>query len=153
MAVNAIPESYASVTPYLIVKGAARAIEFYKEVFGAIEEYRMPMPDGRIGHLEFRIGNSKLMMADESPEYHAASPQSLGGSPVTLALSVPDVDTIFARALGAGSKERRPVKTQFYGERSGTMVDPFGHVWTIATRVENVAPEEMQKRMGAAGSS
>ena len=148
MAVSAIPDNYMSVTPYLIVKGAAQAIEFYKHVFGAMEDYRLPMPDGRIGHLEFCIGNSRLMMADESPEYHATSPHTLGGSPVTLSLYVEDVDTVFARGLGAGAIERRPVQTQFYGDRSGMMVDPFGHVWTVATRVEDVSPEEMQKRMG-----
>ena len=141
-----IPEGYHTATPYLIIKDAARAIEFYKKAFGATEMMRFAQPDGKIGHAEIKIGDSHIMLADEFPEMGARSPQSLGGSPVSILLYVPDVDARFRQALAAGAKEMRPVKDQFYGDRSGTLTDPFGHVWTLATHKEDVSPEEVNRR-------
>lgn len=152
MAVKAIPDGYHSVTPYLIISGAAEAIDFYQQAFGAIELFRMPAPGGKIGHAEIKIGNSPIMLADEFPEMGYKSPATLGGSPVSLMIYVEDVDTVFGRAIAAGGKEQRPVKDQFYGDRSGTLADPFGHVWHIATHREDVEPEEMERRMKAAHS-
>jgi PhnB protein len=146
-----IPEGYHTATPYLIIKDAAKAIEFYKKAFGAKEMMRMSQPDGRIGHAEIKIGNSPIMLADEFPEMGARSPQSLGGSPVSILLYVEDVDAFAEQAVAAGTKVVRPVKDQFYGDRSGSFEDPFGHQWHIATHVEDVAPEEMHKRAAAAG--
>jgi PhnB protein len=146
-----IPEGYHTATPYLIIKDAAKAIEFYKEAFGAKEMMRMSQPDGRIGHAEIKIGDSPIMLADEFPEMGARSPQSLGGSPVSILLYVEDVDAFAKQAVAAGTKVVRPVKDQFYGDRSGSFEDPFGHQWHIATHVEDVAPEEMHKRAAAAG--
>jgi PhnB protein len=148
-----IPEGYHTATPYLIIKDAAKAIEFYKEAFGAKEMMRMSQPDGRIGHAEIKIGDSPIMLADEFPEMGARSPQSLGGSPVSILLYVEDVDAFAKQAVAAGTKVVRPVKDQFYGDRSGSFEDPFGHQWHIATHVEDVAPEEMHKRAAAAGRS
>lgn len=149
--VKPIPEGYHSVTPYLIVKGAANALEFYKKAFGAQEIMRMPSPDGRIAHAEIRIGDSPIMLADEFPEMNAISPQSLNGrSPVTIHLYVPDVDTIFNQAVAAGATVVRPVKDQFYGDRSGGLIDPFGHVWGIATHIEDLSDEEITQRMQSA---
>jgi PhnB protein len=142
-----IPEGYHSVTPYLIIKGATEAIDFYKKAFGATELFRMPAPEGKIGHAEIKIGDSPIMLADEFPEMGYKSPQSLGGSPVSLMIYVADVDTVFKQAIAAGGKEQRPVKDQFYGDRSGTLEDPFGHVWHVATHKEDVSPEEMERRM------
>jgi len=147
MAVKPIPEGYHSVTPYLSIKGAAKAIDFYKQAFGATELMRMPGPDGRIAHAEIRIGDSAVMMADEAPNMACASPDTLQSTSVGLMIYVPNVDTVFANALKAGGTEVRPVVDQFYGDRSGTLKDPFGHVWTVSTHVEDVAPEEMAKRM------
>ena len=149
MPVKPVPDGYHSVTPYLIVKGAARAIEFYARAFGAVELMRMPEPDGRIGHAEVRIGDSPVMLADEHPEIGAKSPQTFGGSPVTLLLYVEDVDTTVARAVAAGAKLTRAVADQFYGDRSGAVTDPFGHVWFVATHVADVQPEEMERRRAA----
>jgi PhnB protein len=146
-----IPEGYHTATPYLIIKDAAKAIEFYKKAFGAKEMMRMSQPDGRIGHAEIKIGDSPIMLADEFPEMGARSPQSLGGSPVSILLYVEDVDAFAKQAVTAGTKVVRPVKDQFYGDRSGSFEDPFGHQWHIATHVEDVAPEEMHKRAAAAG--
>ena|SRR5437868_11392049 len=145
-----IPDGYHTATPYLIVDGAARAIEFYKEAFGAKEMMRMAEPSGRVGHAEIKIGNSAIMLADEFPEMGARSPKALGGTPVSLMLYVEDVDKVFARAISAGGKETRPVKDQFYGDRMGSLADPFGHEWHIATHKEDVSPEEMKGRMVAA---
>ncbi len=145
-----IPDGYHTATPYLIVKDAARALEFYKQAFNAKEFYRLDMPDGRIGHAEFQIGNSRLMLADEFPEMNARSPETLGGTPVSLLLYVEDVDAFFKQALAAGGTEERPVKDEFYGDRAGTLRDPFGHRWTIATNKGEVSPEEMQRRMAEA---
>jgi PhnB protein len=146
-----IPDGYHSVTPYLIVDDAARALEFYKKAFGAKELMRMPKPNGKIGHAEIKVGDSAIMLADESPEVGARSPRSFGGSPVSIFLYVEDVDTTFAKAVDAGGKVQRPVADQFYGDRMGGIEDPFGHAWYIATHVEDVSPEEMKKRAAAAG--
>ena len=146
MAAKPIPDGYHSVTPYLIVQGAAGAIEFYKKAFGASELMRFGGLDGKIGHAEIRIGNSPVMLADEYPDMGFRSPQALGGAGVSLMVYVEQVDAVFKRAIAAGAKELRPLTNQFYGDRSGTLQDPFGHVWTIATHVEDIAPEEMRKR-------
>ncbi len=149
MPVKPIPDGYHTATPYLIIRDAARALEFYKKAFNAEELFRMAMPNGRIGHAEMRIGNSNIMLADESPENGVRSPQTLGGTPVSLMLYVEDVDARYAQAIAAGAKEHRPVKDQFYGDRSGCITDPFGHQWTISTHKEDVPPEEMGRRMDA----
>ncbi|HEV3182333.1 MAG TPA: VOC family protein [Steroidobacteraceae bacterium] len=153
MAIKAIPDGYRTATPYLIVKGAAEAIEFYKRAFGATEMLRMADPQGRVGHAEIKIGDSVIMLADEHPNMGYRSPRALGGSSVSILLYLEDVDAVFARAVKAGAKALRPVTNQFYGDRSGTLEDPFGHVWTIATHVEDVAPEEMKRRAEAAMKS
>jgi PhnB protein len=147
--VNYIPAGYHTATPYLILSDAAGAIEFYKRAFGAVEVMRMPGPGGKIMHAEIQIGDSRIMLADECPEMDALSPKSVGGTPVSLLLYFEDVDAVTARAVAAGSKILRPVKDQFYGDRSATIADPFGHKWTLATHTEDVSPEEMQKRMAA----
>ena len=143
------PDGYHTATPYLIVKNAASAIDFYTRAFGATELMRFPGPGGTIMHAEIKIGDSPIMLADECPEMNALSPPSLGGSPVLLALYVEDVDAVTQQAIAAGAKVERPVQNQFYGDRSGTLVDPFGHRWSIATHVEDVSFEEMQRRMAA----
>lgn len=148
--VRPIPEGYHTVTPYLIVHDAAQAIDFYRRAFGAEELVRMGAPGEKIGHAELQIGGSRIMLADEAPEVGARSARTIGGSPVSLLLYVEDVDTIWKRALAAGGKEERPLQDQFYGDRSGTLRDPFGHQWTVATHVEDVSPEEMERRMAAA---
>jgi PhnB protein len=150
MATPAIPEGYRTATPYLIVQGAADAIEFYKHAFGATEMLRMADPQGRVGHAEIRIGDSVIMLADEHPEMGYRAPRSLGGSSVSILLYLEQVDTVFDRAIKAGAKVLRPVANQFYGDRSGTLEDPFGHIWTIATHVEDVPPEELRRRAEAA---
>jgi PhnB protein len=142
---KAIPEGYHSITPYLIVNGAAKALEFYRKAFGAEETVRMPMPDGRVGHAEMRIGDSMFMLADEFPDRDIRGPQ--GTPPVHFVIYCEDVDTVLKRAMAAGAKELRPVQNQFYGDRSGMVTDPFGHQWTVATHVEDVPPEEMKRRM------
>jgi len=146
---NPIPAGYHSVTPYLMLREAARAIEFYKEAFGATEKFRMPMPEGKIGHAEILIGDSHIMLADEFPEQGFVGPQTRGGTTVSLMLYVDDVDAVFDRAVKAGAKASRPVADQFYGDRMGTVEDPFGHVWNIATHIEDVSFEEMQRRSEA----
>jgi PhnB protein len=148
--VKPIPDGYHSVTPYLIIKGAADAIEFYKKAFGATELLRMPQPDGKIGHAEIKIGDSPVMLADEFPEMGHKSPKTLGGSPVSLMIYVDDVDAVFSRALAEGAKSDRPLENKFYGDRTGSLTDPFGHLWHIATHVEDVSEEEMQRRAAAA---
>lgn len=155
MAIQPIPDGYHTATPYLIVKGAGRAIEFYKRAFGASEVMRMDGPKGRIGHAEIRIGNSPIMLADEYPEMGFRSPQSLSEAganmkpPVSILLYVEDVDARFKKAIAAGAQELKQLQDQFYGDRSGTLQDPFGHVWTIATHKEDVSPDEMKKRAEA----
>lgn len=141
-----IPDGYHSVTPYLIVKGASRAIDFYKQAFGATELLRMDGPDGTIGHAEIKIGDSPVMLADEHPEMGFRSPQTLGGPGLSLMIYVEKVDEVFPRAIAAGAKELRPVQDQFYGDRSGILEDPFGHIWTISTHVEDVPEDEMLRR-------
>jgi PhnB protein len=143
---KAIPEGYHSVTPYLVIKGAADAIEFYKRAFGAAEIMRMASPNGKIAHAEITIGDSKVMLADEYPEMSYRSPQTIGGTGVSLMVYLENVDEVFKRAVAAGAKELQPIKDQFYGDRSGTLQDPFGHVWTLSTHVEDVPPEEMRRR-------
>jgi PhnB protein len=150
MATNPIPDGYHTATPYLIVNGAAEAIEFYKRAFGATELLRMADPQGRIGHAEIRVGDSVIMLADEHPGMGYRGPRSMGGSSVSILLYVDDVDTVFDRALSAGATVQRPIANQFYGDRSGKLEDPFGHVWSIATHVEDVPPEEMRRRAEAA---
>jgi PhnB protein len=147
MPAKPIPDGYHTVTPYLIVQGAARAIEFYKKAFGATELMRFPGPGGKIGHAEIRIGDSPIMLADEHPETLSRSPQSLGGTPVGILLYVDNVDAMASQAVAAGAKVLRPVKDQFYGDRTGTFEDPFGHQWTIATHKEDLTGEEMQGRL------
>ncbi len=146
MAVKAIPEGYHSVTPYLVVKGAAKALDFYKKAFGATEVVRMDGPGGKIMHAEFKIGDSFVMLADESPEMGIKGPESYGGAAVSLAIYTPDVDAMTKQAIASGAKVERPVQNQFYGDRSGTIIDPFGHKWTIGTHIEDVPHEEMSRR-------
>ena len=146
MAVKSIPEGYHAVTPYLICKDARAALAYYQKAFGAKELTRHEMPDGRIGHAEIQIGDSPIMLADEHPEVDAVSPQTLGGTPVSLMVYVEDVDAVFKRAVSLGANEKRAVADQFYGDRLGVLTDPFGHVWNVATHVEDVPPEEMQRR-------
>jgi PhnB protein len=149
MKANYIAAGYHTATPYLIVNGAARAIEFYKQAFGASEVMRIAGPAGKVGHAEIKIGDSHIMLADEFPEMDARSPQTIGGTPVGLLLYFEDADAVFNRAVSAGAKVLKPVQDQFYGDRSGTIADPFGHKWTIATHKEDVSPEEIQRRAAA----
>ncbi len=146
MSVKAIPEGYHSVTPYIIVDGAAEAIRFYEQAFGATEVLRLPMGD-KIGHAEIRIGNSHVMLSDEWPDYGKLGPKARGGATSSLMIYLEDVDAAYARAIEAGATAERPVEDQFYGDRSGSVVDPFGHSWMLATHVEDVAPEDMERRM------
>ena len=150
--VHHIPEGYHSVTPYLVIDGAAEAIEFYKKAFNAVEVMRMPGPNG-IAHAEIKIGDSHIMLADEQGDHRG--PKSIGGTPVGIMLYVPDVDARYAAALAGGAKELEAVKDQFYGDRSGRILDPWGHQWMIATHIEDVAPDEMDRRLkaGTAGGA
>jgi PhnB protein len=145
-----VPDGYHSVTPYLIVAGAARAIEFYKQAFGAHERMRLTDPSGNVGHAELTIGDSAVMLADEYPDMGFRGPQAFGGSPVGIHLYVADVDALFAQALAAGATTLQPVQDKFYGDRSGTLRDPFGHLWTLSTHKEDVSLEEMTRRFEAA---
>ena len=149
MAVKPVPDGYHTATPYLYVKGGAKALDFYKKAFGATELLRMEGPGGSIGHAEIKIGDSPIMLADESPEMGARSPESYGGSAVGLMLYVPDVDATVKRAVDAGAKLDRAVEDKFYGDRMGSIKDPFGHIWYIATHIEDVSPEEMKRRAEA----
>jgi PhnB protein len=149
MKVQPIPKGYEGATPYLIVKGAARALDFYKKGFGAIEEMRVPGPSGTVGHAEFKIGGARIMLADEFPEMGAKSPQTIGGSPVSIMIYVEDVDTFVKRAVEAGAKVLQALENKFYGDRAGSLEDPFGHKWHFATHVEDVPAEEMAKRAEA----
>jgi PhnB protein len=147
--VKPIPEGYHNVTPYLFVRRAASAMDFYKSVFGATEIVRMAGSNGKIMHAELRIGDSIVMLADENPPTGVMSPQTIGGFSVGLHLYVENVDAVIQKAVESGAKLLRPIKNQFYGDRSGSLLDPFGHMWSVATHVEDVSPEEMRKRMAA----
>lgn len=149
MPVKPIPDGYRSVTPYLIVDDGPAALEFYKQIFGAVIRMQMDWGEGKIGHAEFEIGDSLLMLASEFPELEALSPKSVGGTPVSLSLYVENVDEVYARAIAAGAKEVRPLTNQFYGDRSGTILDPFGHQWSLSTHVEDVSAEELERRSNA----
>jgi PhnB protein len=148
---NYKPDNYGHVMAYLAVSGASDAIEFYKQVFGAQELGRFGAPDGKVGHAELKIGDTVVMLADEYPEIGHKSPKTLGGSPVGLMVYVPDVDATVAKAVTLGAKLTQAIDNKFYGDRSGTISDPFGHTWMIATHVEDVTPEEMERRAAAQG--
>ena len=150
--VKPIPEGYHTVTPYLFVRHAASAIDFYKNVFGATEVVRMAGSNGKIMHAELRIGDSIVMLADENPQTGVMSPQTIGGYSTGMHVYVENVDAVVEKAVENGAKPLRPIKNQFYGDRSGSVLDPFGHMWSVATHVEDVSPEEMRKRMTAAAS-
>jgi PhnB protein len=151
--VKAIPDGFSTVTPYLYFQGAAKAIDFYKNVFGATELMRMPGPDGKIMHAEIKIGDSRIMLGEENPQMGTLSPKSTEGSPLLLYVYAPDVDAVVEKAVKAGAKLDQPVKNQFYGDRAGSVTDPFGYKWFVATHVEDVAPEELKKRAAAMGRS
>lgn len=151
MAVQPIPDGYHTVTPYLIVNDAAAAIDFYHKAFEATELMRLPMPDGKIGHAELQVGTSRVMLADEHPEMNALAPPSPGGSGVGFCLYVENVDEVFQRAVANGATVQRPLANQFYGDRTGTIIDPFHHQWTISTHVEDLTPEEIDQRMKEMG--
>lgn len=153
MPVKPIPDGYHSVTPYLYIKGAANAIEFYKQAFGAEELFRMMSDKGQVGHAELKFGNSIVMLADEQPNMRVVGPQTLGGTSFGLLLYVENVDRIVNQAVSKGAKLERPIQDQFYGDRSGTVVDPYGHKWTVATHIEDVPPEEMAERAKAMQSA
>ncbi|MGH9136916.1 MAG: VOC family protein [Acidimicrobiales bacterium] len=151
MAVRPIPEGYPRVTPYLAIDGAAAAIDFYTAVLDAKERMRMPGPDGKIGHAELELGESIIMLSDEFPEMGNRAPKSVGGSPVSIMVYVDDVDATFAKALEAGATQTQPIENKFYGDRSGAFEDPWGHLWHVSTHVEDVSPEEMDRRMAEMG--
>ena len=144
--VKKIPDGYSAITPYLIVKGAARAIEFYRKAFGAEQVLRLDAPDGSVAHAEVRIGGAIVMLSDENPQWNTASPLTLGGTASSLMLYVDDADAVFARAVAAGATVDRPVEDQFYGDRCGNVTDPFGHKWSIATHIEDVPQDEVERR-------
>jgi PhnB protein len=152
MSVSPIPEGYHSITPYLIVKGAAAAMEYYKKAFGATEIMRMPDGKGKIMHAEMKIGTSRIMLADESPANNAYSPGHYSGSPITLMLYVEDVDATFAKAVAEGASIKRPLADQFYGDRTGGLTDPFGHRWYLGTHIRDVSREEMKEAMASMAS-
>jgi len=149
--VKPIPDGYTSVTPYLVIKDAAKAIEFYKKAFGAKEIGRLTTPDGKVGHCEMQIGNARIMLSDEVAEWGNKSPLTLGATPVSFCIYVENVDEVYKNALAAGGKKESnmELQNQFYGDRSGTVIDPFGHKWVIATHVEDVPFDEMQNRFNA----
>jgi PhnB protein len=147
--VKPIPDGYPRVMPYLHINGAAAAIDFYGEIFGAKERMRMAGPDGKVGHCELELGDSVIMLADEFPEMGAPSPKTIGGTPVTVMVYVDDVDTVFDRAVKAGATSLHPVEDKFYGDRGGEFEDRWGHRWSIATHIEDVAPDEMARRVAA----
>jgi PhnB protein len=150
---KSIPDGYPQLMPYLIVDGATEAIEFYGSVFGATERMRMPGPDGKLGHAELQIGDAVVMLADENPDMDIRGPRSIGGTPVTIHVYVEDVDAVFEQAVQAGAKPLRPVEEQFYGDRSGQFEDPYGHRWNVATHVEDVPADEMQRRAAEVAGS
>ena len=144
--VSYIPKGYSTITPYLVIKGAAKAIDYYKKVFGATVVVRMDGPNGQVGHAELQIGDSRIMLADENPQLGYRSAESIGASPVSLYVYLPDCDKVVAQAAAEGAKILKPVQDQFYGDRSGFLQDPFGHLWGIATHKEDVSPQEMDER-------
>ena len=144
--VSYIPKGYNTVTPYLVIKGAAKAIDYYKNVFGATEVFRMADPSGKVGHAELQIGDSRIMLADENPQMGYRSAESIGASPVSLLVYIPDCDQVVAKAVAAGGKILKPVQDQFYGDRSGFIQDPFGHLWGVATHKEDLSQKEMDER-------
>ncbi|MGE0223511.1 MAG: VOC family protein [Acetobacteraceae bacterium] len=144
--VSQIPHGYHSVTPYLIVDGAARALDWYRAVFAAREVMRLGQPDGQVGHAEIEIGDSRIMLADEAPAMEAHAPGRYGGSPASIVLYVTDVDAVVKKATDAGATLKTPVEDKFYGDRMGTIRDPFGHTWHVATHIEDVSPEEIERR-------
>jgi PhnB protein len=144
--VHYIPKGFNAVTPYLVIKGAAKAIEYYKRVFGATVLVRMDGPNGQVGHAELQIGDSRIMLADENPQMGHRSAESIGASPVSLYAYFPDCDKVVEKAVAEGAKIERPVEDQFYGDRSGFIRDPFGHFWGVATHKEDVSPQEMEER-------
>jgi len=146
MAVAAVPRGFHTITPYIVVRGARKAIDFYKKSFGAEEVHAMPMPDGKIMHAEIKIGDSYLMLADEFPQWGATGPETLGGVTSSVLLYVENVDARFQQALDAGCTVMKPLQNQFWGDRMGTVTDPFGHKWSLASHVEDVTPDEMRKR-------
>ena len=152
MAVKAIPDGYYSLTPYLVCRGAAKAIDFYTKAFGAEETVRMPGPDGQVMHAEVKIGNAMLMLSDENKERGYLSPDSIGGTATSIMFYTDDVDAVFDRAIAAGAKSEMPPADMFWGDRMGNLIDPFGHRWAVATHKEDVAPDEMAERMQAIGS-
>ena len=147
--VKPIPDGYHNITPYLVIRGASAAIDYYKKALGATEIMRMPQPDGRVGHAELKFGDAVVMLADEFPEMNIVGPATLGNTTVGLLLYVEDADATFDKAVSLGAKVTKPMADQIYGDRSGTLEDPFGHKWTIATHQEDVSPEEMRRRMAA----
>ena len=151
--VKPVPDGYHNVTPYMIIDGAARALDYYKRVFGATERMRMPGPDGKIGHAEISIGDSMIMLADEHPEMGARSPRAFGGAAVSIMLYVNDVDETVKTAVAEGAKVLQPVEDKFYGDRTGTIEDPFGHHWHVGTHKEDVPPDEMKRRAAALAKS
>ncbi len=148
-----IPEGFHAITPYLTVKDAKQAIDFYKRAFGARERVTMPTPDGKVAHAELQLADSIIMLGEECPEHGSVSPETLEGSPVGLALYVEDVDKAFNRAVSAGASVKEPVNDKFWGDRAGSLTDPFGHKWMLLTHVEDVAPDEMKRRMADAFSA
>jgi PhnB protein len=144
--VKPIPDGYTSVTPYITIKGAPAAIEFYKKAFGAEEVLRLTAPNGDIAHAEIRIGNAHIMLHEEAPDWKALSPQTIGDSASSIMLYVPDCDAVFQRAVEAGASVTMPIADQFYGDRCGNVKDPFGHKWSIATHIEDVPPDEIERR-------
>lgn len=145
-----IPEGFHTLTPHLVVRGAADALEFYKKAFGAEEIHRMPGPDGKLMHAELKIGNSMLMLADEFPEWGSKGPETIGGSPVVLSLYVEDCDTVYNQAVEAGATVRMPLADQFWGDRYGQLTDPFGHIWGVCTNIKQLTPEEINEAAKAA---
>jgi PhnB protein len=149
MPVSPVPVGYNAVTPYIIIEGATNALQWYCDALGATEDMRLPAPGGRIGHAEISIGGSKIMLADANAEHGAAAPGKFGGSPVSLLLYVPDVDAVMAKAAASGATVRSQPEDKFYGDRMGTIVDPFGHTWHISTHIEDVTPDEIERRLAA----
>jgi PhnB protein len=151
--VSPIPEGYPRVTPYLIVHDGAAAIDYYTSVLGATERMRMGGPEGKVGHAELGIGDSVIMLADEHPEMGARGPKTVGGTPVSMHVYVEDADRVFESAIEAGATSLQPMEDKFYGDRSGSFEDPFGHHWSVATHVEDIPPDEMEKRAAQAAAS